>query len=641
MTDQLPPRRFDERWRMSRAGIVNVWHYLDNTFDLSGGRMILRGTNGSGKSRALEMLLPFLLDGDRRRMDATGSGRVSLDELMRTGAAGQTNRTGYLWLELERPDGQFLTIGALIRHSQSAGKTQVWYFTTPLRVGHELILISTNREPLTRDALTELIGPEQLTESAEAHRERVRGSVFGLLGEAGRDRYQGLLQLLHTLRSPDVGNRIDEGRLPQILGDSMPPLGEQILARAGEQLDGLTETRTAQQRLEGALAHVRKFLDVYRRYAASTLLDAARRTLCSTDELQSAEGEARRVSAEHERLQQDFAERRVAEERLRADLQELENAIKGIQAREVFKTADDLVQRDRTVAALAHSADQAMVSAERERGNHARAVDDADRRLGELREAVESAAGALGESRRALHEAALPGGALPGEVHSVDQPITGVPAVLRTTRDGRPKSIPRPQAKRVIVLPADLDGCRLSAESAAGGARERLELAERRLAETRRLAYEEQKVLALESDAAHALDTATRDADEAADATVTRDDVAVTLAAAWRGWTTDPVTADLLGDLDWTQDATIGPLLLDVEALAGDESGDLSVLDRVADTAARAARGLIAGARAELGARRGRGRQRPDESRARAVRAAAHARSAAPRRTLAGSGPAR
>ncbi|HEY4464803.1 MAG TPA: hypothetical protein VGN41_19215, partial [Streptosporangiaceae bacterium] len=103
MSQQRPPRRFDERWRLSRAGIVNVWHYLDNEFDVSGGRMILRGTNGSGKSRALEMLLPFLLDADRRRMDATGAARVSLDELMRTGAQGQANRIGYLWLELARP----------------------------------------------------------------------------------------------------------------------------------------------------------------------------------------------------------------------------------------------------------------------------------------------------------------------------------------------------------------------------------------------------------------------------------------------------------------------------------------------------------------------------------------------------------
>ena len=169
MSQQRAPRRFDERWRLSRAGIVNVWHYLDNEFDLSGGRMILRGTNGSGKSRALEMLLPFLLDADRRRMDATGAARVNLDELMRTGAQGQSNRTGYLWLELcrselGRPDG-YLTVGALVRHSQSASSTKVWYFTSPLRVGDGLELMSASREPLSREALTELVGTERITDS--------------------------------------------------------------------------------------------------------------------------------------------------------------------------------------------------------------------------------------------------------------------------------------------------------------------------------------------------------------------------------------------------------------------------------------------------------------------------------------------
>ena len=65
--------------------------------------MILRGTNRSGKSRALEMLLPFLLDADRRKMDATGAARVNLDELMRTGARDQANRIGYLWLNSPAP----------------------------------------------------------------------------------------------------------------------------------------------------------------------------------------------------------------------------------------------------------------------------------------------------------------------------------------------------------------------------------------------------------------------------------------------------------------------------------------------------------------------------------------------------------
>ena len=98
-----PVQHHPNRWQLHRAGITNVWFYYDTEFDFSGGRLVLRGTNGSGKSRALEMLLPFLFDADRRRMDATGSGKVQLTDLMKAGAEGASNRVGYLWVELRRP----------------------------------------------------------------------------------------------------------------------------------------------------------------------------------------------------------------------------------------------------------------------------------------------------------------------------------------------------------------------------------------------------------------------------------------------------------------------------------------------------------------------------------------------------------
>jgi len=412
MSQQRAPRRFDERWRLSRAGIVNVWQYLDNEFDLSGGRMILRGTNGSGKSRALEMLLPFLLDADRRRMDATGAARVSLDELMRTGAQGQANRTGYLWLELRRPGG-YLTVGALVRHSQSASSTKVWYFTTALRVGGGLELMSGAREPLSRDALTELIGAERITESPGVHKERIRTEVFGLGGDAGRDRYDGLLQLLHTLRAPDVGNRIDEGRLPQILLESLPPLHEEALVRAGEQLDGLTETRAAQERLENSAQQVAAFLGVYQRYAAETLRSVARDTLGAADAVTGAEATAGRRADDLAGLEAESGGLQAEAQQLAEELEEIDHALAAIQSREIFKTADDLVQRDRAEKALATAAEQALTGAERERANHARAVDDAERALGELRQAAEETAAALACPGPACREGACPGAAYP------------------------------------------------------------------------------------------------------------------------------------------------------------------------------------------------------------------------------------
>jgi hypothetical protein len=561
--------------------------------------MILRGTNGSGKSRALEMLLPFLLDADRRKMDATGAARVNLDELMRTGAREQANRTGYLWLELARP-GEYLTVGALLRHSQSASSTKVWYFTTPLRVGDELALLSDAREPLSRDALIELIGDERITDSAAAHRDRVRVEVFGLDGGTGRDRYDGLLQLLHTLRAPDVGNRIDEGRLPQILVDSLPPLHEQALARAGEQLDGLTETRAAQERLEQSAVQVSTFLAVYERYAAATLRATAEEAVAAADAVVAAERSAAGRAREIASLDAKYGQLQSREQELSEGLAELDHALRAIEAREIFKTADDLVQRDRAVAALARSADQALAGAERERANHRRAVDDAEQALADVRQAAADAATVLAFAREAVQDARLPIGRLPDEVRELDRPPAAASIVLRVTRDGEAQAIARPCATEGDVVPADLDEARQAAESARFGATDRQGLAGRRLAEARRLAKAEEAVARLAAEADRLANAAELDAQAADDRTTERDTIAAELAHAWRAWTSDPTAAELLGPINWVEHPLIGALLLDANALAGDRADPLGELDEIAEAAARPARAAVDAERAQL-----------------------------------------
>ena len=599
MSQQRAPRRFDGRWRLSRAGIVNVWHYLDNEFDLSGGRMILRGTNGSGKSRALEMLLPFLLDADRRRMDATGAARVNLDELMRTGAQGQSNRTGYLWLELARPDG-YLTVGALVRHSQSASSTKVWYFTTALRVGDGLDLMSASREPLSREALTELVGADRVTDSPSVHRDRIRTEVFGLDGDAGRDRYDGLLQLLHTLRAPDVGNRIDEGRLPQILIESLPPLLQDALARAGEQLDGLTETRAAQERLENSAQQVTAFLSVYQRYAAETLRSVARDTVAAADAVTEAERTAERRAAEHAELEEESNRLTAQAQQLAEEVAEIDDVLRAIQSREIFKTADDLVQRDRAETALAAAADQALLGAGRERQNHARAVDDAGRALGELRQAADDTAAALAAARECLGDAGLPTGGLPSEVRTAERVPAPAPVLLRTTRVGDLEPVIRPAPTMAGIVPDDVDGARRLATAAATGAGERFTLAQRRLSEARRLAETQQQVLRVEAEAEHLRAASDDDARTAVELAAERDTMAVALAQAWRTWTEDEQTRELLGERDWAAHPAVGALILDAEALTGEDDGSLAGLDDAAAEAARPARTAIDAERTRL-----------------------------------------
>jgi len=89
------------RFRLSRAGVLNVWQYDEQVFEFAGGRLLLRGSNGAGKSKTLEMLLPFVLDGDKQRITASGRHHTSLLWLMLDGYQGQ-NRVGYPWVEFAR-----------------------------------------------------------------------------------------------------------------------------------------------------------------------------------------------------------------------------------------------------------------------------------------------------------------------------------------------------------------------------------------------------------------------------------------------------------------------------------------------------------------------------------------------------------
>ena len=42
-------KRPDNRWVINRAGLVNFWYYDEEIFEFSNGRLLLRGSNGSGK----------------------------------------------------------------------------------------------------------------------------------------------------------------------------------------------------------------------------------------------------------------------------------------------------------------------------------------------------------------------------------------------------------------------------------------------------------------------------------------------------------------------------------------------------------------------------------------------------------------
>jgi uncharacterized protein (TIGR02680 family) len=266
--------RDPHRFRLHRAGVLNVWQYDEQVFDFADGRLLLRGTNGAGKSKTLEMLLPFVLDGDKARMTATGRHGSQLLWLMTDGATGTGTRTGYLWVELVRTDldgtDHTVTCGIGIRHSSTARTASTWQFTVPAGVPD---LVEPDGTPLSKarcyEQVAELGG--QSFDAPRAYKEHVGQLLFGLDPHA----YDDLLRLLYWLRQPQIGEDLDPKRLVEMLDEALPALDEDAVRSVGEALDELAAHGERVQRMQAAAEAVTASATLYARYASTIVRDCA------------------------------------------------------------------------------------------------------------------------------------------------------------------------------------------------------------------------------------------------------------------------------------------------------------------------------------------------------------------------------
>src|SRR5690625_3286855 len=103
------------KWKMNRAGLFNFWYYSDEIFEFSDGKLLLRGSNGSGKSVTMQSILPILLDGRKSpdRLDPFGSRARKMEDYLlgEKEIVDRDERTGYLFLEYKREDTDQYKIG--------------------------------------------------------------------------------------------------------------------------------------------------------------------------------------------------------------------------------------------------------------------------------------------------------------------------------------------------------------------------------------------------------------------------------------------------------------------------------------------------------------------------------------------------
>jgi uncharacterized protein (TIGR02680 family) len=412
----LPASEADEqargRWVPTRAGIVNVWRYYDETFTFHRGRLLLRGPNGTGKSKALEVLLPFLFDASLRpnRLSTFGGSERTMHwNLMGDGASGVT-RVGYVWLEFAMTLGEERTwfcCGARLSASAHTTTVHADYFTTRQRIGtpQGLSLVNEAGQPLTRAALSDVLaGHGELYPTAAEYRTTVRETLFPGLSE---QRYDALITALLQLRTPKLSERLDPSLLSTLLSRALPPLGQAEIAELAEGFERLDRQRDHLSRLDAEVEAAARLAGSQGRYAQRVLRSAAAALITATTDLDNLTRNARESE---EKYRQALTERDTATRR-RA---ELEARAEELEARRDGLTGSEEYRQGRALDDLRQQTAEAGIEARRQRADaeQKRAVAQTDT---DHAEAAEHAAGTLAaqveqagsDTRRAAHRAGM------------------------------------------------------------------------------------------------------------------------------------------------------------------------------------------------------------------------------------------
>ncbi|WP_329100455.1 TIGR02680 family protein [Micromonospora sp. NBC_01699] len=263
----LPER---ERWQPLRAGLVDLFYYDYEEFHFHGGSLLLRGNNGTGKSKVLALTLPFLLDGELApyRVEPDGDPHKRMEwNLLLGGRYPHSERLGYTWLEFGRRDADgtphFLTIGCGLKAVAGRGIARHWFFVSSERIGERLTLLTPTGTALTRERLRDSIGPSGMVyDRAVDYRRAIDEALFGL-----GDRYDALISLLIKLRQPQLSKRPDEKSLSRALGDALPPLDGNLVTQVAEAFRSLDDERATLHELAETKHAADDFLSRYRQYA--------------------------------------------------------------------------------------------------------------------------------------------------------------------------------------------------------------------------------------------------------------------------------------------------------------------------------------------------------------------------------------
>ncbi|MCI8750224.1 MAG: TIGR02680 family protein [Lachnospiraceae bacterium] len=282
-------------WIINKAGLIDFWYYDQQEFSFLDGRMLLRGSNGSGKSVTMQSFIPLLLDGNMRpeRLDPFGSRARKMENYLLEEDDSREERTGYLYMELKRQESDtYITIGMGMRARKNK-KLETWYFciTDGRRIGIDFWLYKDvqNKIAYSKTELRNRIGDGgRVMDSQNEYASCVNSLIFGF---ETIEEYKEMLDLLIQLRTPKLSKDFKPSVINDILSKSLQTLSEDDLRPMSEAIENMDTLKTNLDNISESIKAAKQIEKVYDQYNKAVLLNRAESYLKTVKEFNTQQKE--------------------------------------------------------------------------------------------------------------------------------------------------------------------------------------------------------------------------------------------------------------------------------------------------------------------------------------------------------------
>lgn len=274
------------KWKMNRAGLLNFWYYDEEIFTFANGKLLLRGSNGSGKSVTMQSFLPVLLDGKTSpdRLDPFGSRARRMEDYLlgEKEIVDRDERTGYLFIEFKREGtDQYTTVGIGLQAKRNK-QMKFWGFiiTDNRRIGVDMELYKLENNagekqkiPLSRMELENVISDGgHVVQTKSEYMRLVNKYLFGF---ETIEAYEDLIKLLIQLRSPKLSKDFRPTVIYEILEAALPPLSDEDLRHLSDTIEQMDQTKQQMEQLDREAQAIHSLNQVYHTYNQRILADQA------------------------------------------------------------------------------------------------------------------------------------------------------------------------------------------------------------------------------------------------------------------------------------------------------------------------------------------------------------------------------